>query len=226
MGLLVLGLSLVLIPMFVLSRSLPPRPGWAQLGLASLALLGVAAAALGDMSFLTLPSLALGIAAAGTYLWLMRKTLNSSMRKRLGLAFVLMRASWGLLALTLLLVLLNQIGLNIPNAPALIGFVLLAGWLLTFLCGVLQRIMPFLASMHAAGKSGLPPLMSDLAADGPLKLHAACHFAALVLCAAGIVTDLSLLVRAGAGVGALGAAGFAWYALTVARKTRQNTPVA
>ena len=222
MGVLILGLSLILIPMFVLSRSPPARPGWVQLGLATLALLGFSAATLGGFETFTGPALILGIGATGVYLALMRRTLNASMRKRLGLSFVLLRLSWAFLVLTLLLETARHFGLAIPNAPSLIGFTLLAGWLLTFLCGVLQRIMPFLASMHAAGKSGLPPLMSEMAADGPLKLHAICHVSALIICGAGILTDLDLLLKLGAAVGAAGAAGFAWFAASVALKTQKT----
>lgn len=220
MGLLVLGLSLVLIPMFVLARSLPTRPGWAQLALTCAALVGFCAALFSGLAWLVWLALLAGLGAAGAYLWLMRKALKSSMRKRLGLPFVLMRVSWGFLVLALLLTGAFQAGLAIPNAPALIGFVLLAGWLLTFLAGVLQRIMPFLASMHAAGKSGLPPPLSELTAEGPLRVHAGCHFAALAFCGVGIVADQGLMIRAGAGLGVIGALAFGVFAVNVAVKTR------
>lgn len=222
MGLLVLGLSLVLIPMFVLSRSLPQGPGWAQLGLATLAIVVFSTSAFNNSTWLIWLALAFGFGAAGFYLWLMVKALKSSMRKRLGLPFLLMRVSWGFLILTLLLITVHAAGAPIPNAPSLIGFVMLAGWLLTFLCGVLQRIMPFLASMHATGKSGVPPLLSELAPEGPLKLHAICHFLALVLCGAGILTELNGLTQIGAALGCIGAAGFAWFAVTIALTTRRG----
>lgn len=216
MGMLVLGLSLVLVPMLVLSRSLPPRPGWWQLGLAATALLAFAASYVATA--LVWPALGLGLAAAAVHLWQMRAALHASMRRRLGMPFLLIRAGWGLLALSLLLGGLLLAGVPVPNGAALFGFVLIAGWLLTFLTGVLQRIMPFLASMHAAGKSGLPPLLSELTSEGALKLHMLCHFAALVLCAAGIVLDSGIVVRVGAAVGAVGAVGFAVFAINVAMK--------
>lgn len=218
MGVLAIGLSLILIPMFVLSRSLPVWPGWAQVGLAALALALFAAGVLMDLALLKWLALAGAAGAAGCYLWLMRTALTTSMRKRLGLPFVLMRLSWAMLVLTLVLGGLTLADLGIPNAPVLTGFLLVAGWLLTFLGGVLQRIMPFLASMHAAGKSGLPPLLSDLTAEGPLKVHAACHIAALGLCSAGIMLDMTPLVQAGAGLGCVGAVAFAGFAVVVVRK--------
>jgi len=49
---------------------------------------------------------------------------------------------------------------------------------------VLQRILPFLASMHAARGQKRPPTPSALTLDRPLAWHLACHVAALVLLAA------------------------------------------
>lgn len=224
MGALVLGLSLVLIPMFVLSRSLPTRPSWTQVGLTTLALLSFAVGVLLSKPSLQWLALAFGVGAAGCYLWLMRSALQSSMRKRLGLPFVLMRVSWGALVATLFLAGLALAGVDIVNLPALTGFLLVAGWLLTFLTGVLQRIMPFLASMHAAGKSGLPPLLSDLTAETPLKIHTFCHLAALVACIAGILLDLTLLIQIGAALGCAGAVSFAVFACYVLLKLRQSAP--
>lgn len=224
MGSLVLGLSLVLIPMFILSRSLPGGPGWAQLGLAVVALVAFSAAALRGSPWLLGLAIVAGFGAAGAHLWQMLKTMKQRMRKRLGVSFLLIRVSWANLLLALFLIAAWHMGIEFPNAPALIVFTLLAGWLLTFLCGVLQRIMPFLASMHAAGKSGLPPLMSELAGESPLKLHAVCHLSALIVCATGIVLDHALLMRAGAATGLIGAAGFAVFTLKIARKASAARP--
>jgi len=220
MGLLVAGFSLVLVPMFALSRSLPQRPGWAQLVLAGLALASFACGRwTGNTAFNWLALLA-GFGAAGTYLWLMRAAMARRMRKRLGLSFVLIRASWGLLGISLILGAALLADLPIPNAPALFGFLLLAGWLSTFLMGILQRIMPFLASMHASGKSGLPPPPSDLTPQTPLKIHAFCHFGALACCAAGIIMETTALIRLGAVFGCVGALAFVGFALIVLLRLR------
>ncbi len=223
MGVLALGLSLVLIPMFVLSRSLPSWPGWAQVSLSALSLILFTAGVLLGLPILKWLALLGGFGAAGCYLWLMRTALTTSMRKRLGLPFVMMRLSWGLLIVTLVMGGLTLADVGIPNAATLTGFLLVAGWLLTFLTGVLQRIMPFLASMHAAGKSGLPPLLSELTAEGPLRAHAVCHVAALVFCAVGIVLDMTVLVQIGAASGCLGAVAFAGFAVNVVLKLKKPT---
>ncbi|MCP5036191.1 MAG: hypothetical protein GY945_01170 [Rhodobacteraceae bacterium] len=222
MGLLVGGLSLILIPMFVLTRSLGNRPGWVQLALAGLALVCFSIANLMEIPALNWLAVLAGLITAGTYIWQMRKAQAASMRKRLGLSFILIRSSWGLLILTLVIGGVIQAGLPIPNAPALFGFALLAGWLLTFLTGVLQRIMPFLASMHASGMSGLPMLMSELVVETPLKIHAYSHFAALALVGAGIVLDMTVLVQLGAVSGTIGALAFLAFALNVVLKLRAS----
>lgn len=218
MGLLIGGLSLVLIPMFVLSRSLENGPGWVQLALAIVALVSVGGAWLTGIPTLVWLAFGAGFGAAGIYIWQMQKVQKSSMRKRLGLSFILIRGSWAFLILTLVFGSLQHAGLPIPNAPALFGFLLLAGWLLTFLTGILQRILPFLASMHASGVSGLPMLMSELVAEIPINIHAGGHFTALLLVAVGILLDLTILVQIGAAIGVIGAVGFAAFAVNVALK--------
>jgi len=106
-----------------------------------------------------------------------------------------------------------------PNGPTLFGFLLIGGWLLTFLLGVLQRILPFLASMHAVRSAGrAPPLLSELAASGPLKLHALCHGIALAVLAVSIALDAVWLARIGSAVGFAGATAFAWFTADVTRR--------
>jgi CBS-domain-containing membrane protein len=103
-------------------------------------------------------------------------------------------------------------GLAGVNGPTLFGFLLLFGWLLTFLLGILQRIMPFLASMHATRPKGqMPRPVSELSAAQPLKLLAGCHLAALVLLSAAILIESIPLAQLGAAIGLLGALAFAWF---------------
>ncbi len=113
-----------------------------------------------------------------------------------------------MLILALLTGLAVMLGLPVPNGLTLFGFLLLTGWLLTFLTGILQRIMPFLASMHVVDERGRSPLLSELTAERPLMVHAICHFLALAICSAGIVLDAPMIVRIGAVFGLLGAVAF------------------
>lgn len=212
MGLLVFGYSLILVPMYLLSRSVPTRPGWVQLGLGLVALAVFVAGRLLAIPFLDAVALLIGLAAAATYLMLMRAAWKTAMRRRQGLSFVILRAGWAGMVLGLLCGLALAAGLDIPNGAALFGWIVLVGWLLTFVTGILQRIMPFLASMHASGASGKPARVSDLTAELPLRIHALAHAAGFVLVAIGIVLDLSVLVQLGAIAGLAGALAFAVFA--------------
>lgn len=223
MGLLVFGFSHVLIPMFALSRTLPVHLSWREFWLACIACGLAVIAALTDQPVGLAIASVFGLCATGVYLWLMRTALQTGMRKRLGLSFMLIKLSWGTLVLCLVLGLVMALGAPVPNGAALFGFILLAGWLLTFLTGILQRIMPFLASMHAAGKDGKPALLSELTADLPLKLHAGCHISAVLLCSAGIVSNSALPVRLGAVVGLAGALAFATFAFLIVIRLKQTS---
>ncbi|HJZ44619.1 MAG TPA: hypothetical protein VJ233_12930 [Hyphomicrobiaceae bacterium] len=219
MGLLALGFSHVLVPMFALAAAPPRRPS--LVGFA-LALAGLALGTLGALtnSILLLTFAALvGLGAAGLHLWLMQHVLRTGMRKRLGLSFLLIRAAWIMLPTTLLVALASLHGLAGTNGGTLFGLLLIGGWLLTFLLGVLQRILPFLASMHAPRSAGgAPPLMSELAASGPLSLHAVCHGVALLVLAASIIAGVPWLARTGAAIGLIGSIAFAWFTAAIVRR--------
>jgi hypothetical protein len=219
MGMLALGFSHVLVPMFALSAAPEKRLAFIEFALAGSALaLGAGGAYFGNIATLTTAAL-IGLAAVAVHLWLMYRALAGGMRKRLGRSFVLIRLAWLMLPITLLVGLAALHGRAGTNGPTLFGFLLIGGWLLTFLLGVLQRILPFLASMHAVRSAGgAPPLLSEFDAARPLTLHAICHGSAIALLALAIAFDIALLARAGAAVGLIGAAAFAWFAGGVVRR--------
>jgi hypothetical protein len=218
MGFLALGFSHVLVPMFALAAAPAKRPALAGFVLALTALALGSIGALADSRTVLTAAALISLAAVALHLWLMQHVLTTGMRKRLGLSFVLIRAAWLMLPATVLVGLGALHGLAGPGGPTLFGFLLIGGWLLTFLLGILQRILPFLASMHAArSASGAPRLMSELAASWPLKVHAACHLLALAGLAGAIVVDAAWLARIASTVGLVGALAFAWFTVSVTR---------
>jgi hypothetical protein len=219
MGLLALGFSHVLIPMFALASAPPKHPSYASFAAASTAvILGALGALAGSRNLLTL-ALLCGLAAAGMHLWLMQHVLSTGMRKRLGLSFMLVRAAWIMLPATLLAGLAALYGLAGPTGGTLFGFLLLFGWLLTFLLAILQRIMPFLASMFAPPQaSGGTAIVSELANARSLKVHAICHGLALTLLVAAILLGDATLARLGSVVGLIGAVAFGWFTADVIRR--------
>jgi hypothetical protein len=219
MGLLVLGFSHILVPMFAMASAPPRRLSFAGFVIALVALvLGTGGALVGSREVLATAALS-GLLAAAVHLWLMYRVLKSGMRKRLGLSFVLVRAAWIMLPATLLIGLGTLYGFAGTNGATLFGFMLLFGWLLTFLFAILQRIMPFLASMFVTPPArGGTAIVAELSGAPALKLHAICHALALFILAIAIVLDDAVVVRLGSAAGLIGALAFAWFTADVIRR--------
>ncbi len=217
MGLLVLGYSQFMVPMFALGPSPEDRHAYGALGLAVLAIAGAVAAALAGSTEGLVAAAAVGLAAGAFHIRSMAGILRAGMRRQLGLSFVLVRAAWALLGLGVVIGAVAATGWDDRSVP-LFGLVALAGWLLTFLLGILQRIIPFLAAMNAAKSGETPPTPSEVAVESPLKVHAVAHFTGLVLMALGIVLDAGTPVLIGAVAGAIGAVAFLVFALGTVRR--------
>ncbi len=222
MGMLVMGFSYVLVPMFGLSQ-VPKQPygRWSIWVSAAAVSLGVVGTLANSIPVMLLAGL-VGLAAAGLHLTMMKLTMKTRMRKQLGGSFVLMRAGWVLLPVSILAGMVAATGVAPAIAVPLFGFLLVFGWLLTFLVGALQRIMPFLASMHSSKPGIRPALVSALTAEAPLKLHLYCHFAAIACIGVGIVVGQGWLVRGGAAAGLVGAVAFAVFAIDLWRRLHRH----
>ena len=218
MGMTALGYSHILMPMFALSSASAERPGYATLVLAVAGLVAATVGALAGVDALLVAAAVAGLIAVVLHVWSMNRTLRQGMRRRLGVSFVLVRTAWVCLPASLAVGGLTVAGLAGDAGAALFGLVALGGWLLTFVLGVLQRIIPFLAAMNAAKGDEAPPLLSEMAGEKPMKVHAVFHFAALVLVGAGIVLDNEHAVFAGALSGTAGALVFLWFTLDVLRR--------
>jgi hypothetical protein len=222
MGMLALGLAYVLVPMFALSPSPSERGGLVSAALAGAALLAAGAAAFGvQPRVLWLLAIALAAVACTLHVRLMHIALAAGMRRVLGRSFVLVRIGWGLLLASLAAALAVVLDLPVPNAATLFGVLLVPGWLLTFLLGILQRVVPFLASMHAARGKHLPPTPTSLTAARPLAVHFHAHLVALALLVAGVLAGSAWLVAAAALAGTAGAVAFAVSVLVPLRRMAQ-----
>lgn len=218
MGMLIIGFSYVLLPMFTLSEAPRDRTATLSVALVGTALLLVMAGALFGQGALMAAGGAAGLGAAGLHLRDMAVVMHKRMKRRLDSSFLLIRAAWVALPLSIIVGIALALGFKPLVTAPLFGFLLVFGWLLTFLAGVLQRIMPFLASMHSARKGGRPVLVSALTASMPLKLHVWCHLAAIAGIAGGIVLDQAMLVRVGALAGLIGAIAFAIFVALLWRR--------
>ena len=219
MGLLALGLSYVLVPMFALAAAPDELRGRLSLMLAVTALLFAAAAAAGIAPQpLRIAAIGTGAGAVSLHWRLMNAALTTGMRPNLGRSATLMKIGWACLAASLVAGLGVVVDVPFDGVATLFGVLLVAGWLLTFLLGVLQRIVPFLASMHRAPGRRLPPTPSSLTAERPLTIHFTCHLAALALLAVAIVADNPWFATASALAGSAGAVAFGSFFATVMRR--------
>jgi hypothetical protein len=152
----------------------------------------------------------------------MERSLRARLRRPLGPAFLLVRVSWACLLASLALAVLIWLDLAPPRAPLLFGVLLVPGWLLTFLLGVLQRIVPFLASVHASAGTRGTPVISALTPARLLAAHRWLHLLALSLLLAAAVTGDARLSLAGAAAGTAGGAAFAAFFAFVLMKVHHG----
>jgi len=219
MGMLALGLSYILVPMFALSAAPDERRARLSLSLAVAALLLSAVAAHG-VAVLPLRIAAIGTGAGAVALhWrLMSVALKTGMRRQLGRSLALVRMAWFMLSASLIAALGLVLDAPFDGMAALFGLLLIGGWLLSFLLGILQRIVPFLASMHAAPGRRQLPTPSSLTAERPLSIHFVCHLAALALLAVAILADSPWIAFAGAMLGTAAALAFGTFFAIVVRR--------
>lgn len=162
MGLFAIGFSYILLPMFVLSPA--PSDKAALLALTAYAI-GVVIAIGGlylDISILLWFGGLAGLFGIALHLRLMLLALKARMQKKLDPPFVLIRFAWILCPLSIIWGLFAfGSGIGGESSRAIFGLLVLA-WLLSFLLGILLRILPFLGSMHASRPGQAPPLLSAL----------------------------------------------------------------
>jgi hypothetical protein len=215
MGLLALGLSTFLLPMLAVAPPPAIRASYATLGLAAAALV------LGALGW-RLPGAVLGLGAAVLHVYAMERSLRARLRSPLGPAFLLVRVSWACLVASLVAAILMELGHAPTGGGLLFGLLLIPGWLLTFLLGVLQRIVPFLASVHASSAPRGTPLISALTPGGLLAAHRALHLGALALLLAAVLFERNVLAQAGAAAGLAGALAYAAFFAYVVLKVRSH----
>ena len=210
MGLLAFGLSQFLLPMLAVARPPSTRAALAALGMALVAI----ALALG--AYLAAAGLA-GLVAAAIHIVSLEHSLRARLRPALGTAFSMVRVSWGCLIASLVLAAAMELGWAPPRAGVAFVVLLVPGWLLTFLFAVLQRIVPFLASVH--GGRGAP-LASALSPQGPLAAHRVLHLVALAGLLAAVLLDAPWLALAAAASGFAGALAFGGFFVGVLLRLR------
>ncbi len=210
MGLLALGLSQFLLPMLAIARPPSQRAAYAALGAALIAILLALGGYFGAAALT-------GLAAALIHIVSLERSLRARLRPALGPAFVLVRASWACLLASLALAAAMALGWAPPRAGVVFVVLLVPGWLLTFLFAVLQRIVPFLASVHAGAGA---PLASALSPRLPLATHRVLHLAALCGLLLAVALDAPWMAQTAAATGFAGALAFGGFYVGVLLRLR------
>jgi len=146
------------------------------------------------------------------------------MRRELGRSFVLVKTGWAGLVASLAFALALALDAPLPRLEGWFTLALVGVWLLSFLAGMLQRIVPFLAALHAGGASRRAPTPSRLTHEGALRLHFGCHLAALAGLALALALANAWLAAAAAAVGGAGALAFCFFFATVLRRLQDARP--
>jgi hypothetical protein len=222
MGMLSLGVAAILVPMFALGPVPDQRHQGVSFGCAALALVLVAIAAFGVAPrALRSAAVVSGVLAVVLHLLQMRRVQREGMRRALGRSFTLVRIGWSSLLVSLVLAMAMIWDAPIDGLQRWFGLFLVGGWLMSFLFGILQRIVPFLASMHAT-RGRRSPTPSSLTDERALRIHFVCHCLALLLLALAIASNSAAVAALAAGLGIVGAAWFVWFFVVVLRRMRRK----
>ena len=218
LGLLALGFSCFLLPMFALAP--PPSERGTLIALAACVgaiALALAAIALRREGLLALAA-AIGCGGALVHVVMIERSLRTRLRPPLGSAFLLVRVSWFCLLASLALAAALALGVAPERAQVLFGVLLVPGWLLTFLLAVLQRIVPFLASVHAGGRA--PARVSSMTPERTLGAHRILHLCALAALVGGVTFAADWLAQLGAAIGLAAAIAYGAFFVAVMLRLR------
>jgi len=214
-GMFAIGFSYVLIPLFALAQGVPISESRAAFGLAVAAVVTGALGTYNGAMILVAGAAVAGLVGGAIHFRSMWRCLRGGMRKNLGVSLVMIFSGWGFLTIGLCLIVAFTGGWLEERGLRLAMFLVLFGWLLTFLLGVLQRILPFLGAMNATGAGNKPPRPSELAPEPLLRTHAGLHLLAIIVLGLGLALEEVLIVRVGAIAGVISALVFLGFAARV-----------
>ena len=219
LGLLTVGFSYLLVPMFMVTRAPPEAAQRRVLFAAAAAIAAAVAIALSGAprGWLAAPGL-IGLGAAAVH---SRHMYGVALRRRSRdgpWSLWLMRFAWGLLPASVAL----GLALAVVGGSGAIVFVVLIvlGWLTSFLLAVAMRILPFLATVHVKLRGARLPLVSSLTPAPLARVVAVAHPAAVLLLVAGLLAGEPRLVASAGWVGAIGACAFVLFIGDVVRRAR------
>ena len=145
----------------------------------------------------------------------MQLALKSGMQKKLDPPFVLIRFAWMLWPLSVFWGLIALAGGFGGESDWAIFGLLVFAWLLSFLLGILLRILPFLASMHASRPGQPPPLLSALTPKTTQIAIVYSQIGAVFLLLAGLIFASEPMLRIASILGVFSGLAMTCYFVTV-----------
>ncbi|SCA55530.1 conserved membrane hypothetical protein [Candidatus Terasakiella magnetica] len=213
MGLIVLGFSRIMIPMLAVSDTTNDKLCHITLMLSFIAL------ALWISGQYQLAPIVATVASC-LYVFEMVHILKGRMRTRLGPEWLPIRFSWVMFPTSLLLACAALWSDRYDYIVQLCIIIALLGWLVSFIIGILQRIIPFLLSMQIARRTGMPELPSKLAHEKLLSFIGPAHILAVVLTVTALIFEQTLLLRFASLIGIMSGILFLIFLITALKRKR------
>jgi hypothetical protein len=226
-GLLVAGVAYQVVPMFQVT---PNYPRWLMRSFGAmifvvLVLLSVAQWQEGGSAWQWLSLICIGL-LAGAYILFAAITLGLQRRRRRRLPDLTLEF-WRLGMICMALGALLWVSQRVPvlrfaQADVLLGVVVIVGAAMSFISGMLCKIVPFLAWFHLQAMAGIAEKIPNVKAMLPEKaqrLQLRLHLAALGLCAGAAIVPYAFAVPAALCLGAASISVF-WNVLRVMRVYR------
>ena len=248
LGLMTVGYSYLLVPMFMVTRAPPERAQYSVFAAALVAVFGGALVVmLGGARGLAAGFAMLGLAAALAYSVQMFRVAGRRRSRDTPWSLALMRVAWVALPASVALgaalaatgkgsgpvadaaqaqgaPVVEALAAALGSGSGRSAFVVLLvlGWLLSFMLAVALRIVPFLASVHARLRHGRLPLASAMTPSGAARLAALGHALAVVVLLGGLLSGSERLVGLAGLIGAAGAVAFVAFLSGVLRRVRRH----
>ena len=198
-GVTIMGMSLILLPMFWLSHSFTWKPVEYALTLISIGVITVMLSSIFDSIFLEYIGYVLSMIALGLYFYQIYIIYKTRVRLDNDIYLHSLLFSYGSLALALIM---GVIYLIFPSENLLltIGWVLFLGYITFIITGHLYKIVPFLVWYERfsplIGKQKVP-MLADMVPVKSAKFQFIFSSSGVVICALGILTANDSVFKAG-----------------------------
>ncbi len=193
MGMLALGFSYILIPMFSLATIQNQKIAYIGFFLNVIAIIMLLLDLIIIEDLMIWAAIAFGLSGCSFYLFSMYQILQQRMRRRLGFSFKMIYLCWFALPFSIISGALLKMGFI---KPVIFGVLVLLAWLFIFVIAILQKIAPFLTTMHLAeNKNKKTPMQSEITSETSLMISNYGYIVAIVFMFIGLLFEQTILIK-------------------------------